>query len=173
MKTNSYSSQSPVAAVPGTIFFFPDGGSEFFPHEHAGLSFPEEGCTLDHDPEGREVCIGAARTVTRRSGYLRTEPLAEGAAVAAPGLMPRSGAAVRQLVTETAHGRIREGVDDYTLNVRVTKSELARLVMSMESFFETETMKLLIQRGQPTTVGSRAALRHRSSLHLRRHEVKS
>ena len=169
MKTNPYSYQSPVATVPGTNFIYADGGTEFFPFEGLHLSLPLPGGSLDEDEQGRKLSVQSAQVITRRSGYVRVEPMAEGVAVASRGLLPRSGGAVRQLVTETAHGRVREGAEDYTLSMRVTKQELEHLCMSMESFFETEALKLLVQRGQPTAVSTLSALRRRNSARLRRY----
>ena len=53
---------------------------------------------------------------------------------------------VRKLVARTAHGIVREGVDDYTLYIRIpSKAYLEALAVSKETFFEAEFQKLLVQ----------------------------
>ena len=53
---------------------------------------------------------------------------------------------VRELVARTAHGIVREGVDDYTLYIRIpSKAYLEALDVSKETFFEAESEKLMVQ----------------------------
>ena len=53
---------------------------------------------------------------------------------------------VRKLIARTAHGIVREGVDDYTLYIRIpSKAYLEALDVSMEEFFEAEFEKLMVQ----------------------------
>ena len=53
---------------------------------------------------------------------------------------------VRELVARTAHGIVREGADDYTLYIRIpSKAYLEALDVSMETFFEAEFEKLMVQ----------------------------
>ena len=53
---------------------------------------------------------------------------------------------VRELVARTAHGIVREGVDDYTLYIRIpSKAYLQALGVSKETFFEAEFQKLMMQ----------------------------
>ena len=63
---------------------------------------------------------------------------------ALPEYRPYHGA-VRELVTRTAFGIVREGSDDYTLYMRVPKAYLEALGVSKETFFEAELGKLMIQ----------------------------
>ncbi len=53
---------------------------------------------------------------------------------------------VRTLVARTEHGIVREGVDDYTLYIRIpSKAYLEALDVSKETFFEAEFAKLMVQ----------------------------
>ena len=53
---------------------------------------------------------------------------------------------VRELIARTAHGIVREGVDDYTLYIRIpSKAYLEALGVSKETFFEAEFQKLMVQ----------------------------
>ena len=53
---------------------------------------------------------------------------------------------VRKLIARTAHGIVREGVDDYTLYIRIpSKAYLEALDVSKETFFEAEFKKLMVQ----------------------------
>ena len=53
---------------------------------------------------------------------------------------------MRKLVARTAHGIVREGVDDYTLYIRIpSKAYLEALAVSKETFFEAEFEKLMVQ----------------------------
>ena len=53
---------------------------------------------------------------------------------------------VRKLLARTAHGIVREGMDDYTLYIRIpSKALLQGLGVSKETFFEAEFAKLMVQ----------------------------
>ena len=53
---------------------------------------------------------------------------------------------MRKLLARTAHGIVREGVDDYTLYIRIpSKAYLEALGVTKETFFEAEFEKLMVQ----------------------------